>query len=186
MNCAVAIAEQKNEWGSEPSRLNVLVVYEDLETGLRVSQVLDQLARELRGVVEVQPCYWRFDLSTQPTCLQKANIVFLSAHAQAQLPANFHSWFRDWLVQLGDAPRAVAVLVENSAQAPALSSKMAEEVIAAARLARVEVFVQPESLTAGLRSDTEELQHRSERILRLDEALRQDQHPPFRDWGINE
>ncbi|HTL59405.1 MAG TPA: hypothetical protein VL361_27285 [Candidatus Limnocylindrales bacterium] len=126
--------------------LSVLVVYEDLETGLRASEALDRTVQRLEAPVDLQVDFWRSDLFCEPAfhqqvARQKADIVFLSAHGQTQLPPTVNSWFREWLGRRVLEPRALAVLLDDNAEDTSAATTMVEELSAAAQRAGVDVFL---------------------------------------------
>ena len=125
--------------------LSVLVVYEDLETGLRASEALDRTVQRLEAPLDLQVDFWRSDLFCEPAfhqqvARQKADIVFLSAHGRAQLPPTVNSWFREWLGRRVLEPRALAVLLDDNAEDTSAATRMVEELSAAAQRAGVDVF----------------------------------------------
>ena len=152
MKCADALAERGSAGGGEALSLDVLVVYDDLETGLKASQTLDRTMQRLEATVDMQVNFWRFDLFREPAFLQQAarqeaDIVFFSTHGRAKLPATVDSWFREWFACQRDEPRALAVWLDDQAKDTAGATEMVEELSAAARLAGVDVFLHAEAET---------------------------------------
>ena len=177
--------------GGEALSLNVLMVYEDLETGLRARQSLERTLHRLDASVDIQIDLWRFDLFDRPAFLkhateQNADIVVFSTHGQAQLPVTVDLWLREWFMRQGDEPRALAVLLDNQAMDLPGTSRMVEVLSAAARRAGVDVFL-PAAPETEWESAIHNIQHRANtRTLLLDEVLHRPDRPPSRDWGINE
>jgi hypothetical protein len=177
--------------GGGDLNLKALVVYEDLETGLRARQSLERTLQRLEASLDIQIDLWRFDLFDRPAFLkhateQNADIVVFSTHGQAQLPATVDLWLREWFVRQGDEPRALAVLLDDQAMDLPGASKMVEVLSAAARRAGVDVFL-PAAPERQWEPAIHNIHHRANtRTLLLDEVLHRLDRPPSRDWGINE
>ena len=187
-------AEALTEPGSGEDRetLSVLVVYEDLETGLRASEALDRTMQRLQAPVEVQVDFWRSDLFREAAFLQQvtaqqADIVFLSTHGRGQLPRTLHSWLHQWFGCQGGEPRALAVLLDTKGRDLPGVTKMLEELSRAARLAGVDMFLHAAEPKAEWERAIEEIHCRAEtKTVLLDEVLLHADRPAFREWGINE
>lgn len=187
-----ALAERGSGGGGESLSLEVVVVYDDLETGLKASQALDRTMQRLETSVDMQVNFWRFDLFRESAFLQRvarqeADIVFFSTHGQAQLPATVDSWFREWLGRQRGEPRALAVWLDDQTKDTPGATEMVQELSAAARLAGVDVFLHATEAETEWESAFEDIHRRAEtRTLLLDEVLHRVERPPFREWGINE
>src|SRR5689334_25075739 len=93
-------------------KLNVLMVYEDLGTGVRARQTLDETLHRLAVDTDVHVKMWKFDLLREPSLHQQAvdeateaRVVFVSAHGREELPATVWSWFQ----QLADKQKRGAL-----------------------------------------------------------------------------
>ncbi len=183
-----SFAENGVEVSAGTLGLDVLVVYEDLETGMRARHTLERTVQRLEASVDVQVELWRFDLFNRPpfqkqVAKQKADIVILSAHGQARVPAAVDLWFRQWFVRQSDEPRALAVLLDEQTMDRPGGAETVAELSAAARLSGVDVFLSE----AEWEPEFENLEHRANaRTMLLEEVLRRVERPPARDWGINE
>lgn len=184
--------ERPNRATKESLNLDVLVLYDDLQTGLRASQSLHRALHELEPPVDIRVNFLRADLFSDPALLpqltaRSADIVFVSTHAQARLPANLDSWLRDWFDRQTGKPRALAVLVdERSANSPG-AARLLDDLSSAARMAGVDVFLPQIGPESQWKSALDEIHHRAEtRSLLLDAVLHQAEHPPLREWGLNE
>ena len=114
--------------GETPAReekpgLDVMLMNEDFSTGLRARGLLDEVVNSLILEVDFQANLWRFDLLDEPALLElaaneaaKADIVFVSAHVQHDLPASIYLWFKQWLVRKGCEPCALAVVLDPSTE----------------------------------------------------------------------
>ncbi len=173
----------------EPLNLEVLVFYDDLQTGLRASQTLNHALHQLEPPVDIRVNFLRADLFREPALLPQlathnADIVFFSTHGQARVPADLDAWLRDWFDRQTDRPRALAMLVDERAVNSPVSARLLDDLSSAARMAGVDVFCQQIEPGSQWESALDEIHHRAEtRTLLLEEVLH---HPPLREWGLNE
>jgi len=133
--------------GEATGRLDVLLVYEDFSTGLRARQAFDKVACQLKPDTDFKVDLWKFDLLREPALLEwaateaaKADIVFLSAHGQDQLPKAAHSWLEQWFERRGGEPCALVVLLDKAPGDAAGAGQTWEALRAAALAAGVDVF----------------------------------------------
>ncbi len=173
----------------KPLSLEALLVYEDLETGLRAKHELDQTVKPLEPDAQVQVNLWRIDVLGEPELRDRAakqaaeaDIVFLSMHGQSALPAPVNLWFEEYLAQKGSEPHALAVSLDGQA------TQTAEALGAAARLAGADVFVHLEEPQEEMESSIESIRYRAETRTRILDGFLNNQAEahPFREWGINE
>jgi hypothetical protein len=186
--------------GGAPARearpgLDVLLMYEDLSTGLRARRLLDEVVTSLNLEVDFQANLWRFDLLGEPALLElaadeaaKADIVFVSAHGQHDLPAAIHLWFKQWLARKGREPCALAVVLDPSTKEAPARNRILEALGAVGGPAGVEVFVHaavaPES---HWESAVQDIHWRAEtQTAVLEEMLHRAELSSYREWGINE
>jgi hypothetical protein len=179
----------------EKPGLDVLLMYEDLSTGLRARRLLHEVMNSLNLEVDFQANLWRFDLLGEPALLElaadeaaKADIVFVSAHGQHDLPAAIHLWFNRWLARKGSEPCALAVVLDpNTRNAPA-RNRMLEAMGTVGGPAGVEVFVHAaEAPESHWESAVQDIHWRAEtRTAVLEEILHRSELSSYRNWGINE
>ena len=141
-------SEGKTTAGAARDRLNVLLVYEDLSTGLRARWVFEQTAGQLEVEADFNVDLWKFDLLREPALLQraateaaKADIVFLSAHGHGELPSAVDLWLKEWLERRGEEPCALAVLLDEAAGDTAATNQTLQALHAAAMARGVQVFL---------------------------------------------
>ncbi len=132
--------------GEARGRLDVLLVHEDLSTELRARQAFEQVRPQIEMDADVD--LWKFDLFREPGLLEraateaaKADIVFLSAHGQGELPARANKWLERWFESRSGEPSAVVVLLDTPAGDTAAADQRWEGLRAAALAARVDVFL---------------------------------------------
>jgi hypothetical protein len=107
---------------TESSGPEVLVVHEDLPTGLRASAVFQNveysLGIETRLLINN---WWRFamlqDAESAESALQqakRADIVFLAMHSDRNLPTDVRNWLLKWLGTKDHKPCVLVVSLDSS------------------------------------------------------------------------
>jgi hypothetical protein len=146
MNALEIVNDHEAAPGEARARLDVLLVYEDLSTALRARQAFEQVRRQIEIDAEVD--LWRFDLFREPALLEwaatdaaKADIVFLSAHGQGELPGTANLWLEQWFERRDGGPCALVVLPDTPAGDTAAANQRWEALRAAAVAAGVDMFL---------------------------------------------
>jgi hypothetical protein len=128
------------------SPFNVLIAYEDFETGKHAKKTYDLLLGKLGW--ECQTNLWRFDIlgmakprkeATKDARL--ADAIIISSHGN-ELPAQVQSWIESWLMEVKSTLALVAVFDQPHTRTLAARAYLAE----AARRADLEFFAYPEEL----------------------------------------
>jgi hypothetical protein len=106
--------------------LDVTILYEDFETGLRGKGVLELVSRELELPPQFKIEFWKLDLFQEPSLRQKAaraagasEVVILSAHGQDGVPVAFERWVEEWLEEKKDGSSAFVALLDRPEPEPA-------------------------------------------------------------------
>jgi len=127
--------------------LEVMLVHEDLSAGRRGKEVLDQVALNLEPKADFLVNPWNFEMLRNPALQSQAvqdaahaNIVVLSVHGRAKLPATVRAWLEVWLDRRGDGPCALVVSLDPSDRESSLANPIIKYVNALAWQAGVEVF----------------------------------------------
>jgi len=127
--------------------LEVMLVHEDLSAGRRGKEVLDQVALNLEPKADFLVNPWNFEMLRNPALQSQAvqdaahaNIVVLSVHGRAKLPATVRAWLEVWLDRRGDSPCALVVSLDPSDRESSLANPIIKYVNALAWQAGVEVF----------------------------------------------
>jgi len=88
--------------GGYQSTLNVVIAYEDLETGKRAKRIHDFLVENLGHDCQFTNQMWKFELLGIPKLREMAaqdammaDIVIISCHG-AELPSDFKAWVELW------------------------------------------------------------------------------------------
>jgi hypothetical protein len=136
--------------GNGALSLEVLVLYEDFGTGLRAKHTFDGTMQRLAFDADVHVKLWRFDLLGEPALYDQAaseaseaDIVFVSAHGQGELPVSVTWWLQQWLVRKGGEPCALAVSLDAGAGETPTAAEMLRAVRGIAERAGVELFCTP-------------------------------------------
>ena len=185
------VAGSGNVVGEGSLKVNALLVYEDVATGLRAKRALDQAMLRMAVDTDVHVNAWRFDLLREPALHQQAveeaaeaEIVFFSAHGCEELPATVSLWFQQWFACRGGVePRALVVSLDLVERETPAANQMLRELRQMARLAGVDVFLHLEEAQTESEPALGDVWHRTEL---LEEALRQAERHSYRNCGINE
>src|SRR5207247_3716562 len=85
---------------------NIVIAYETLAAAIRVKEMSDRLATDLRPACKLNCEFWRFDLLSHPsfsakaaTDASQADMIIIAARGDADLMREVKSWFEAWLPQ---------------------------------------------------------------------------------------
>jgi hypothetical protein len=171
------------------SALNVVIAYEDLETGKRAMKTYEYMVQQLGDQCLFANQMWKFDVLAVPKLKDiaakdaaAAEIIIISAHAGRELPAEVKSWIEMWLGYKTEASALVALFEGESEFNPARNY-----LEAIANRAQIEFFCQPEARHSGAqtRSASTSAHPRSEQAMAFLATATQEV-PSFPHWGINE
>ena len=193
MNSLSTAKSSQSSPDSASANLNVLLLYEDFGCGLRARRGFEQTVRQLDLLADFNISLWRFDLLWNPGIRDQAlheatlaELIFVSAHGQTELPAQVHLWLESWLIQKPAEPGALVLSLDAEHQASATATRMISALQAIAGPAGVEVFPHfGTSPTAEEGLAAENLHRRAvTRTTVLDNILTHPEYPSH--WGINE
>jgi hypothetical protein len=169
--------------------LNVVIAYEDLETGKRAMKTYEYIVKQLGDECLFANQMWKFDVLAVPKLKEiaakdaaAADIIIVAVHEGRELPAQVKGWIDLWLSYKTEA-RALVGLFDGEATENPVRTYLAD----IARRAKIEFFCQPgiwpgSSVT---RSTNSLAQHTNNNTLSyLSTATRE--APSFQHWGINE
>jgi hypothetical protein len=131
--------------GAEP--LEVLLLHEDLQTGLRAKYILDNLEAKLatkpRFLIEL----WRFDMLQEPELQERAvqdakhaNIVIISLHGNDELPAVVRNWLDRWIKARSSSSCALVASLDASVQGSAAAEWTLDHLRRTAAAAGLDIF----------------------------------------------
>jgi hypothetical protein len=113
-----------DETAAHAATLAVLIVHEDLPTGLRAKQVLDRLRGQLGDDVRFAVKLWTFGTLRDPLLqrqaihdVDQAQIVFISMHGNDEIPLALCDLLSRWLTaKEAEAPGALLVSLDANSQ----------------------------------------------------------------------
>jgi hypothetical protein len=172
---------------------NVVIAYEDFETGKQAKETYDFLMKNLRHECRFENQMWKFDVLGIPKLREMAakdamtaDIIIISCHGTHELSAEVKAWIDSWVYGRSSAIALVALFGDACDDCDHNSTR--DYLADIARRARMEFFAQPNDL-AVKRFDESIASDRGAR--RDDKALsalagivQRDQ--TFPHWGINE
>ncbi len=126
---------------------NVVIAYEDFETGKQAKKTYDYLVEHLGDECAFTNGMWKFDVLAVPKLREMAakdaagaDIIILSMHGTNDLPRDVKSWIELWLTEKGNAIALVGLFGNvNDARENPTRAYLAE----VARRGRMEFFCQP-------------------------------------------
>src|ERR1043165_8791100 len=128
---------------------NVVVVYEDVESGKNAQETCDFLAKHLGSNFQFNSQMWKFDAPSVPQLRElaaedavRADLVIISSRGRTDLPVEVKNWIEQWLAEKGNVMALAAIfgsLSRETIQAPAIRAYLAD----VARRGRMEFFAQP-------------------------------------------
>lgn len=133
------------EFGSSPV-FNVLIAYEDFETGKLAKRTYDFLVEHLGNECQFDNQMWKFDVLRLPKLRDMAaadaaaaDIVVISCRG-GDLPQHVRTWIDSWL-DMDDGPLAMVALFDAASELPTRSAR--EYLASIARRGHMEFFAQP-------------------------------------------
>jgi hypothetical protein len=131
----------------ENPSLNVVIAYEDFETGKRAKRTYDFLVENIGSGWQVTNQMWKFDVLVLPKLRDiavddavRADIIMISSH-EHDLPAHVKKWIESWLA--GESNPLALVALFESARAGAGPDNVARRYLAnVARRGNMEFFAQ--------------------------------------------
>lgn len=170
------------------TNFNVVVVYEDFETGKSAKKICDFLAGNLGPNCRVTQQMWKFAVLEIPNLRDmavkdaaQADVIIVASQGTNRFPAAFKQWAEQWLEEKPNAMALVALFA-----APAYESEVCQRSRAylsqLATRGRMEFFAQPDSLLGSARFQIPINDHQTASTF----ASYLDRDVSFPRWGINE
>ena len=172
---------------------NVVIAYEDFETGKQAKETYDFLVSNLRRECRFTNQMWKFDILGIPKLREMAvkdalmaDIIIISCHGNNNLSADVQTWINSWSHEKGNSIALVA-LFGNACDDSDINT-VRDYLADVAKRARMEFFAQPNAFPVrrfdeSLASDRGA--NRDEKALSaLADIIQRDQ--TFPRWGINE
>jgi hypothetical protein len=169
--------------------LNVVIAYEDLETGKRAMKTYEYMVQQLGDQCLFANQMWKFDVLAVPKLKEiaakdaaAAEIIIVSAHEGNELPKEVKAWIEMWLSYKTEAGALVALFDGEAEKNPVRT--YLEEI---ARRGKMEFFCQPcpGPGSANTRSANTLNAPMNEKTFSFLANANQEA-PSFSHWGINE
>ena len=187
------IPSDSTETESNPA-FNVLIAYEDLETGKHAKKTYDFLHENLGCECSLTNQMWKFDVLSIPKLREiavkdaiGADIIIISSHGD-ELPQHVTKWIESWLME-GLSALALVALFERPEDSVGATSGTRKYLADVAKRGRMEFFAQPDEWPGRSRADHPfSLQRESssnQRTLSTLAGMVQSD-VPIHHWGINE
>lgn len=148
MNALATSIDSQKAFGVSPRSLEVQLMYEDTERGLRAKGALDCVLARLKTPVEFSVNLWRFDLLQDPALSHLAaiasaepDLVVLSARSCEVLPMSVRSWLEGWFTRSCGEPRALVISLDADVEAALSASPTLAALRARAALSGVELLL---------------------------------------------
>jgi hypothetical protein len=132
---------------SDPT-FNILITYEDFETGKYAKETYDFLAQNLGGECELTSQMWKFDVLSIPKLRSiavhdatQADIILISSHGDP-LPDHVLKWAESWITEGTQALALVVLFDRPETQSRSLNS-VREYLAEVAKRGHMEFFAQP-------------------------------------------
>jgi hypothetical protein len=170
------------------SALNVVIAYEDLETGKRAMKTYEYMVEQLGNQCLFANQMWKFDVLVVPKLKEiaakdaaAAEIIIVSAHEGRELPRDIKNWLELWLTYKSQTTALVGLFGAESVETPVRT--YLEEI---ARRAKIAFFCQP-GIWPGTAKDPDRASawKRNEKTLSFLTSNVRDE-PAISHWGINE
>ncbi len=171
---------------------NVLIAYEDFETGKHAKRVCDFLAESLGQECQLTTQMWKFDVLSIPKLREiakkdavEADLVFLACQGEHALPVGVRGWLESWIMTKTN----VSALVGLFALPPEQTQEVRAYLQDVCRAAGIEFFAQPDDWPGKPGKENILSFGRQTRISRFSPADPANLLPldiSYPRWGINE
>jgi hypothetical protein len=172
---------------------NVVIAYEDFETGKQAKETYDFLVNNLRHECRFENQMWKFDVLGISKLREMAvkdalmaDIIIISCHGIHEFSADVKTWIDSWVCGQCNAIALVALL--GDAVYDSHCNQIRDYLAQVARRARMEFFAQPNDLAVKRFDESIALDRRTNRDEKALSALAGivQREPTFPRWGINE
>ncbi len=126
---------------------NVVIAYEDFETGKHAKKTYDFLVEHLGQDCQFSNQMWKFDILSIPKLREmaasdaaQADIIIVSCHGASELPRHVVEWLDSWTSAKGNALALVALFDSEPQVTRAIRVRLAQ----VAHRAGIEFFAQPD------------------------------------------
>jgi len=179
---------------TEPTQaFNVLIAYEDFDTGKHAKKTYDFLVEHLGRECHLTNQMWKFDVLSIPKLREiairdavMADIIIISSHGDA-MPEHVTKWIEGW-VKEGTQALALVALIEGPEDRLGGSSALRAYLAEVAKRGGMEFFAQPDQWPGRVQSNEpfslQDSGVTNRTLSTLAGAVHREQTVPR--WGINE
>jgi len=169
--------------------LNVVIAYEDFESGKHAKATYDFLVNQLGSEFRFLNQMWKFDVLSIPKLREMASkdatmadIIILSSRG-GELSAELKGWIESWITVDGNLMAMVALFADEEGT----ETKAAREYLAGAAMrGRLEFFAQPDQWPGKQMRDSFLLNRSLETGKTLSALAGAVERETYPRWGINE
>lgn len=172
---------------------NVVIAYEDFETGKHAKETYDFLVNNLRHECRFENQMWKFDVLGIPKLREMAakdamlaDIIIISCRGTHDLSSDVKAWINAWLDGQSNAIALVALFGDHAG--PGDNHHVREYLADVSRRAQMEFFAQPNALPFKRFDESFASERGAKRedkaLSTLAAMVQRDQ--TFPHWGINE
>jgi hypothetical protein len=179
----------------ENPSFNVVIVYEDFETGKHARKTYDFLVENLGCDCRFINQMWKFDVlkiaklrDIAAKDAVVADIVIISSHGSHELPPEVREWIESWLADPGETLALVA-LFDRPEEKSEKMCEIRDYLASVAKRGRMKFFSQPHEWSSGEREPERFMLQRvsnlgGRTLSTLAGAV--EREPSVSDWGLNE
>jgi hypothetical protein len=185
MQSAINFSSLRPSGSGMDSSFNVVIAYEDFETGKHAKRTYDFLVEHLGEECQFNNQMWKFDVLAVPRLREmaakdaaQADIIIVAAHGGNELPVEVHSWIESWLMEQTRAIALVGLFDTSEIRENPASSYLSK----IAKRAGMEYFGQPGLWPEGGPTNDSDMNERTFSALTGMVQLDRD----ISHWGINE
>ena len=185
-------ASYKFENEQDVSPLQVVVLYEDIDTGRRAQSLLNRLSNGVDNGLGLIMTLWRFDVLSLPAAVEQAaveaaaaDVVILSAKLKSKLSSADWEWMNRWLNHKEDRPYLFCLMLDPEWDMENAPNPLVAQLRAFTDMAGVSfVCVAPEAASATS-APFSNLDGRANHLSSvLEQILNQNlHHPGHRSWS---
>ena len=172
---------------------NVVIAYEDFETGKHAKKTYDFLVENLGRDCRPTSQMWKFDVLGIPKLREiavkdaaAADIIIISSHGEG-LPEPLKAWIESWLMDANNCLALVA-LFDRPSEEPVRTRAARAYLAEVAKRGKMEFFAQPDEWPSRHSVELPDSHRGSERSGKTLSALAGvvQRDIPMPHWGINE
>ena len=130
------------------SQFNVVIAYEDFDTGTHAKKTYDFLVQNLSQECQFSNQMWKFDVLSVPRLREMAakdalmaDIIMVSSHGIGELPLGVKAWVESWVSEPGNASALVALFDGDPGED---TGAVRDYLAGVAARGRLEFFAQPD------------------------------------------